>query len=115
MGFRRGVAGLGASKPFRASYPAEPRSSDGQTAARAVMETGECDAELVLRGADDGNRTRVFSLGSRSATFTAVRGGLLESAAGLTKRDVNCSDVSANNYGCLRMFIAFDRTVFPDL
>jgi len=37
-------------------------------------------AELRFRGADDGNRTRVFSLGSRFKASRSVRGDVLESS-----------------------------------
>jgi hypothetical protein len=53
-----------ASKQIRSEYLTDRRSSDGQDTPSRTDGVRVDTAELRLCGADDGNRTRVFSLGS---------------------------------------------------
>jgi hypothetical protein len=53
-----------ASEQVRREHLTDRRSSDGQDAFSRTHGVRVYGAELFFRGADDGNRTRVFSLGS---------------------------------------------------
>jgi hypothetical protein len=65
---RRWACGLPGSRQVSKHFRTGVALTEGQTTVkegdRRLCEVGDHLAELVFRGADDGNRTRVFSLGS---------------------------------------------------
>jgi hypothetical protein len=66
---------------------AKPRSSVGGL---NPFDDPSRAAQLQIRGADDGNRTRVFSLGSRSGLYSTVCSGPLRSVRSDAKTCLNC-------------------------